>query len=136
MFEAVLPASAAFCFSEFIDLRTARLWLPGLKKARVVRSDARGRPLEVSYEFGDVLSYALVYAYDDAARSVRWVPSAGLQDAVSGFASFDVVPEGCRFRYQLDSLRGRSPSHEGEVAQAFVAWIRSRPTAAPPSSAG
>lgn len=127
MFEAVLPASPSLCFSEFVDLRTARLWLPGLRKARVVRSDAQGRPLEVSYEFGDVLSYALVYAYDDAARSVRWVPSAGLMDGVSGFATFDAAPGGCHFRYQLESLRGRAPTHERDVAQAFAGWIRSRP---------
>ncbi len=126
MFEAVLPASAEVCFNEFVDLRTARLWLPGLKKARVVRSDDKGRPLEVSYEFGDVLSYALVYAYDEAGRQVRWVPSAGLQDAVSGTASFEPEAEGCHFRYSLESLRGRSPNHEQEVAQAFASWIRSR----------
>lgn len=126
MFEAVLPASPASCFSEFIDLRSARLWLPGLKKARVVRSDAQGRPLEVSYEFGAVLSYALVYHYDEAARRVRWVPSAGLQDGVSGSASFEDAPGGCLFRYSLDSLRGRSPTHETDVAQAFTRWIRAR----------
>ena len=126
MFEAVLPASAEVCFNEFVDLRSARLWLPGLKKARVVRSDDKGRPLEVSYEFGDVLSYALVYAYDDVARHVRWVPSAGLQDGVSGSASFEGAPGGCRFTYSLECLRGRAPTHEQDVAQAFAAWIRSR----------
>ncbi len=126
MFEAVLPASAEVCFNEFVDLRSARLWLPGLKKARVVRSDDKGRPLEVSYEFGDVLSYALVYAYDDVARHVRWAPSAGLQDGVSGSASFEGAPGGCRFTYSLESLRGRAPTHEQDVAQAFAAWIRSR----------
>lgn len=126
MFEAVLPATPAACFAEFIDLRSARLWLPGLKKARVARSDEQGRPLEVSYEFGDILSYALVYAYDDAQLRVRWVPSAGLQDGVSGSASFDAAPEGCMFRYSLESLRGRAPTHEADVAQAFAAWMRSR----------
>jgi hypothetical protein len=126
MFEAVLPATPAACFAEFIDLRSARLWLPGLKKARVVRSDGQGRPLEVSYEFGDILSYALVYAYDDAQLRVRWVPSAGLQDGVSGSASFDAAPGGCAFRYSLESLRGRAPTHEADVAQAFAAWMRSR----------
>lgn len=126
MFEAVLPVAAEACFQEFIDLPTARLWLPGLAKLKIVRSDARGRPLEVSYEFGERLSYALVYAYDDAARQVRWVPSAGVQDGVSGSASFDVVPEGCRFRYSLDSLRGRAPTHEHDVADAFVKWMQSR----------
>ncbi len=127
MFEALLPASPRFCFDEFCDLRTARLWLPGLKKARVVRTDAGGRALEVSYEFGESLSYALVYAYDDAALKVRWVPSAGLRDGVSGSASFEATPEGTRFAYALDSLRGRAPTHEADVAQAFVGWIRSRP---------
>ena len=124
MFEAVLPASPDTCFTEFTDLRCTRLWLPGLKKARVVRSDAQGRPIEVSYEFGDVLSYALVYHYDDATRRVRWVPSAGLQDGVSGSASFDLAANGCLFRYSLDSLRGRAPTHETDVAEAFTAWIR------------
>jgi hypothetical protein len=127
MFEAVLPNSPEACFKEFIDLETARLWLPGLKKLRVVRSNAQGRPLEVSYEFGEVLSYALVYAYDDSALGVRWVPSAGLQDGVSGSASFEAAAGGgCQFRYTLESLRGRAPSHESDVGFAFSAWMRSR----------
>lgn len=127
MFEALLPATPKFCFDEFCDLRTARLWLPGLRKARVVRSDGQGRALEVSYEFGESLSYALVYAYDDAGLKVRWVPSVGVRDGVSGSASFESTEAGTRFRYALDSLRGRSPTHETDVAQAFVNWIRSRP---------
>lgn len=126
MFEAVLPVAAQSCFTEFVDLEEARLWLPGLRKLKVVRADARGRPLEVSFEFGETLSYALVYAYDERARQVRWVPSAGLRDGVSGFASFDDAPEGCRFRYSLESLRGRAPDHEREVGEAFVAWMRTR----------
>ena len=126
MFEAVLPLSPAACFTEFIDLESARLWLPGLKKMRVVRSDGRGRPVEVSYEFGEVLSYALVYHYDEALHRVRWVPSAGLQDGVSGSASFDAEGEGCRFRYSLDSFRGRAKTHESDVAEAFALWMRRR----------
>ena len=35
-----------------------------------VRTDG-GRPLEVFYEFGEQLAYALVYAYDDTAKKVR-----------------------------------------------------------------
>ena len=126
MFEAVLPLSPEACFTEFVDLDAARLWLPGLRKARVVRTNAQGRPVEVSYEFGEVLSYALVYHYDDAARRVRWVPSAGLQDGVSGSASFEAAPGGCLFRYSLESLRGRAPTHEADVANAFCGWMRSR----------
>jgi hypothetical protein len=123
MFEAVLPGAAQKCFDEFIDLRVARLWLPGLKRAKLVRADERGRPLEVFYEFGERLSYALVYAYDDAHRRVRWVPSAGVRDAVSGSASFEDTPHGCRFVYALESL-ARDPAHEAEVARAFVGWMQ------------
>ena len=46
--------------------------------------------------------------------------------AVSGTASFEPEAEGCHFRYSLESLRGRPPNHEQEVAQAFASWIRSR----------
>ncbi|MFO0599899.1 MAG: hypothetical protein U0228_31610 [Myxococcaceae bacterium] len=126
MFEVTLPVPAKKCFDEFVDLRTARLWLPGLKRARVVRTDAGGRPLEVFYEFGEQLAYALVYAYDDTAKKVRWVPSSGVRDGVSGSASFEEVPAGCRFTYTLDSLRGREADHETQVAQAFVNWVRER----------
>lgn len=123
MFEAVLPGSAKKAFDEFIDLKVARLWLPGLKRARLVRSDENGRPLEVFYEFGDTLAYALVYAYDDATKKVRWVPSSGVRDAVSGSASFEDTPSGCRFSYALESLK-REANHETEVASAFVAWMQ------------
>ncbi len=126
MFEAVLPGSAQKAFDEFVDLRTARLWLPGLKRAQVVRTDANGRPLEVFYEFGEVLAYALVYAYDDAHKRVRWVPSSGVRDGVSGGATFEDTPQGCRFTYSLESLRGRSEDHEAQVARAFVQWMGSR----------
>lgn len=124
MFEAVLPSSPQACFIKFTDLETARLWLPGLKKLKVVRSSPAGRALEVSFEFGESLSYALVYAYDDTAMKVRWVPSAGLRDGVSGSASFESAPGGCLFRYSLDSLRGRAPTHEADVGNAFVTWMR------------
>jgi hypothetical protein len=123
MFEAVIPGTAQKAFDEFIDLKVARLWLPGLKRARLVRSDEAGRPLEVFYEFGDTLSYALVYAYEDAQRRVRWVPSSGVRDAVSGSASFEDTPQGCKFVYALESLK-RAANHESEVASAFVAWMK------------
>ncbi len=123
MYEAALPLSPQVCFNRFIDLEEAKLWLPGLKKLKVARHDARGRPLEVSYEFGERLSYALVYAYDDAALRVRWVPSVGLRDGVSGQASFTANDGGCLFRYSIESLRGRAPTHEQDVGEAFTHWL-------------
>ena len=121
--ELVLPRPPDVCYRAFCDVGSFWLWLPGMKKARVVRSDAEGRALEVSYEFGDSLSYALVYAYDAAARKVRWVPSAGVQYGVSGRAEFTPHPDGCLFSFALEGRKGRGPDHQGEVARAFARWV-------------
>jgi hypothetical protein len=123
MVDLHLSASAEASYEAFCDLSRARLWVPGLKRVRVVRSDGRGRALEATFEYGESLSYALVYAYDDAARKVRWVPSAGVLDGVSGWAAFSPDGAGCRFTYALESRRGRTPHHPDEVARAFVAWM-------------
>ncbi|MBL9037307.1 MAG: hypothetical protein JNG84_02220 [Archangium sp.] len=121
--ELFLRADPTRCFDAFCDAAAARRWVPGLKKANVVRRDADGHPLEVMYEFGDALSYALVYAYDVAALKVRWVPSSGAMDAVSGHAQFVPAEGGCTMRYSIDSVRGRSGGHDTAVAEAFVEWM-------------
>ncbi len=124
-----LPRSADDAYRAFCDVSVARLWVPGLKRVTLVRSDASGHALEVAYEFGDALSYALVYHYDDATRRVRWVPSAGALDGISGQASFEASDGGCRFTLDLHSVRGRSPNHEDDVARAFADWLRPLPVA-------
>ena len=124
MVELILPVAADDAYRQFCDVSLTRLWLPGLKKLKLVRSDERGRAREVSYSLGETLTYALVYAYDDDARRVRWVTSAGVQDGVSGFAAFEPDPEGCKFSYSIDSQRGRAPGHLESVADAFAQWVR------------
>jgi hypothetical protein len=124
MVDLRIAASPDACYAAFCDLSKARLWVPGLKRVKVVRSDERGRALEATYEYGEALSYALVYAYDDAARKVRWVPSAGVLDGVSGTAAFAPDGDGCRFTYALDSRRGRGDHHPEDVARAFVEWMQ------------
>lgn len=120
--ELVLRASPDVCYRQFCDAAVTRLWLPNLKKLKVVREEG-GRPLEVQYSVGASLTYALVYAYDDATRQVRWVTSSGGMDGVSGFASFGPHADGCAFSYSIDSRRGREPLHAEEVAHAFAAWM-------------
>ena len=120
--DLVLTKPPDVCYRAFCDVASSRLWVPGLKKVRIVRTDASGRAVEVSYERRS-LTYALVYAYDAAARKVRWVPSAGVSDGVSGRAEFADHADGCLFSYELDSQRGRSPEHHGEVARAFALWV-------------
>lgn len=124
--ELVLSASPDVCYRQFCDPAVTRLWLPGLKKLKVVREEG-GRPLEVQFSVGESLTYALVYAYDDAAKKVRWVTSSGGQDGVSGFATFAPDPKGCLFTYSIDSLRGRPELHAEDVAHAFAAFVLMAP---------
>jgi hypothetical protein len=119
-----LPFSAAVAFQAFADVAQQRRWVPGVKKVKVVRSDARGRALEVFYEFGETLAYALVFHWDDGARKVRWVPSSGVLDGVSGSAWFEETAEGCVLHYHLEALKGRPEGHEAAVVAAFVAWVQ------------
>jgi hypothetical protein len=104
--DLVLPKPPDLCYRAFCDVASSRLWVPGLKKVRIVRTDAEGRAVEVSYERRS-LTYALVYAYD----------------GVSGRAEFTPHEGGCLFSYELDSQRGRGPEHHGEVARAFAVWV-------------
>ncbi|MDX2009910.1 MAG: hypothetical protein SFW67_06970 [Myxococcaceae bacterium] len=122
-----LPVSAAVAFRAFEDVAQQRRWVPGVKKVKVVRSDERGRALEVFYEFGETLAYALVFHWDDAARKVRWVPSSGVLDGVSGSAWFEEAPEGCVLHYHLEALKGRPEGHEREVVAAFISWLGQAP---------
>lgn len=121
--DLVLLSKPDDCYRQFCDPALTRLWLPGLKALKVVRTDEQGRAVEVTYSVGESLTYALVYAYDDAARRVRWVPSSGVMDGVSGFATFEPHSDGCSFTYSIDSRRGRQPLHAEEVAHAFAQWM-------------
>jgi hypothetical protein len=124
MLELTLNQPAPRCYETFCDTSQMRLWLPALKKLKVASTDERGRPREAVFEIGESLSFALVYAYDDAALKVRWVPSHGVLDGVSGFAHFEPLASGpTRFVYSLDSLRGREPEHERQVALAFADFV-------------
>ena len=100
-----------------------KLWVPGVKKIRVVRRDKEGDPLEVAFESGETSSYSLVYKWDDQLLRVRWVPASGVMDAVAGVASFTPHPDGCLFIYSLESLRGRTGHHADDVADAFSQWM-------------
>lgn len=126
MVELILPMNAEACYRHFIDSEQMKLWLPNLKTLKVVRTDEDNRPLEITFTTGETLTYALVYHYADDSKRVRWVPSAGLQDGVSGHAEFEPHEDGCRFRYTAVARRGREPHHAENVAHAFAAWIKAR----------
>ncbi|MBL8918154.1 MAG: hypothetical protein JNJ54_04800 [Myxococcaceae bacterium] len=121
-----LPVSPAVAFTAFCDVAAQRRWVPGLKKVKVVRTDAAGRGLEVFYEFGESLAYALVYAWDDVHHKARWVPSSGVRDGVSGSVWFEPTQTGCVMHYHLEALKGRPPEHERDVMRAFADWLTRR----------
>jgi hypothetical protein len=118
-----LRASAPDAYRAFCDVVQQRRWVPGVKKVKVVRADASGRPLEVFYEFGESLAYALVFAWDDLNLKARWVPSSGVRDGVSGSVWFEAAPTGCVMHYHLEALKGRGPEHEGDVVRAFIEFL-------------
>lgn len=121
-----LGVDPTVAYRAFCEIDRQRLWVPGLKKVKVVRSDAQGRPIEVFYEFGESLSYALVYVWDDAQLKARWVPSSGVRDGVSGSVWFEKAASGCVMHYQLEALKGRPADHERAVVRGFEAWLNLR----------
>ncbi len=123
-----LEVDAETAYRSFCEVERQRSWVPGVKKVKVVRTDERGRAVEVFYEFGESLAYALVYAWDDAQHKARWVPSSGVRDGVSGSVWFEPVPSGgCRMHYQLDALKGRPADHELQVVRGFRGWLTPKP---------
>ncbi len=128
----VVRRPAQRCFEAFCDTRRLRSWVPGLRKARLVRANDDGLPLEVLFEFGAALTYSLKYSYQVAQRLVAWAPSSGAPSAVRGFASFAEHPDGCEMSYSIEAGEGRSPDERAlsdarSAAEAFARWIERGP---------
>lgn len=125
---AVVSRDPDACWRAFIDPATLGAWVPGLRKARVISLDADGRPLEILFEFGESLTYSLVYTYDAATREVKWQPRTGKHDAVAGFAKFETVDGTTQITYGLEHGDGRSPAETalGDITAlvaSFARWI-------------
>ena len=123
-----LPQPPDACWRAFIDASVLTGWVPGLRRARVVALDELGRALEILFEYSASLTYSLTYAYDAAAREVRWEPRAGKRDAVRGFARFDVEGTGTRFTYSLEPGLARtepalSVGDPAAMVAAFTRWM-------------
>ena len=120
-----IPRSPEACWRRFIDVDTLSAWLPNLRRVRVITTGPDGRAAEVAFELVSS-SYSLVYAYDDAALTVRWTPRTGTRDAVRGQAAFAPAPDGCTMTYQLEGIDARSTrvidDPEALVA-AFARWM-------------
>ncbi len=120
-----IPRPAEVCWRRFIDLGSLSAWLPNLRRVRVITIGPDGRPEEVAFELVSS-SYSLVYAYDDAALTVRWTPRTGTRDAVRGQASFTPTDDGCVMTYQLEGVDARSTRVLDEpeaVVAAFARWM-------------
>lgn len=82
------------------------LWIglvPGLRSAHVVERTADGLPREIRFAYAGGVEYVLVYAYDLAARVVRWEPGEDARGAVRGFVRFEVAEGGgTRLVYALE----------------------------------
>lgn len=122
--EATIARPPSRCYEAFCDARFLAAWVPGLRRATVVRHTPDGHALEVKFDHGEARSYSLVYAYDPGSRTVTWTPGVGVREAVSGSARFDDDGAGgCRMTYELASgpQRGEGPS-AADVLSSFARW--------------
>lgn len=115
-----------------MDARLLPTWVPGLRRAKVVRHNAEGMPLEVMFEFSETLSYSLIYRYDADLKRVAWMPGMGKRDAVAGFAEFNEDGEGTLMTYGVQPA-GRAPTqaesdlrtNAQRIVDAFVKFCES-----------
>jgi uncharacterized protein YndB with AHSA1/START domain len=119
------------CWHAFVDPTQLTRWVPGLRRAEII-AGSRGLPSEIHFEFAGELAYTLVYAYDRAAREVRWQPKLGKQAGVTGFVRFDPGDQGTRMTYGLAHGDARTPADRElgdlrRVAEAFATWVAGQP---------
>jgi hypothetical protein len=132
MVSAFVARSPAACWRHFTNAALLAVWVPGLRKARLIATGADGLPLEVSFEFADSLTYSLRYTHDADKHEVRWEPSMGRRDGVRGFARFDAEDAGTRVTYGIEAGDGRSASERAiddphALLAAFVRWMHAEP---------
>ncbi len=121
---AVVSREPEACWRAFIDVNTFGAWIPGLRRAQVIQTNADGLASEILFEFGASRTYSLVYTYDVAKREVRWEPRANKRDAVAGFARFDAFDSGTRVTYGLRNHTGVTDLGElDNLLAAFGTWM-------------
>ena len=116
------------CWKVLTDASVLNGWVPGLRRANVVATDAAGLAREIHFEFSTSLTYTLVYTYDAAAREMRWEPRLGKRDAVRGMARLEPFDEGTRLVYELEHGHGRSAADQElgdleSLVAAFARWM-------------
>lgn len=123
----LVARSPADCWRLFIDAAALTAWVPGLRRARIVATDAQGRAQEVAFEFAASRTYSLVYAYEDDARRVSWSSRLGQRDGVAGWARFDGEDGGTRVTYATTDGAGRTADERAideprQLLAAFARW--------------
>jgi len=125
--EVVVARDPRACWRAFTDPSTLHAWVPGLRKARVIATDANGLPSEILFELGSSLTYSLAYSYDLAKLEVAWQPRAGKRDAVAGAARFEAAENGgTKIVYSLKQGDGRSEAQRalGASDPLLAAFVR------------
>ncbi len=107
-----LACSADDAWSRLADVRRVPEWVPGVADASVLETDAAGRATRVRFvgmPAAGSLVYVLLYRYDDASRTLRWLTDAGDERSIEGQARISERPGGgCRLDYVLQTWSARS----------------------------
>lgn len=120
-----MDADARTCFELFCDVTNVPRWVERVVEATVRREHGDGRPAEVEFRArrpdGELVTYALAYAYDRDGMRVSWRPREGADDAVLGYAAFAEDGEGCVMTYVLQE--GYAWDYEGRDLREVTAQL-------------
>src|SRR4051812_12194979 len=100
-----LSVSAGAAFEVFADAVEIPRWLPLVQTARIISSQADGRPSRVAFtrklERGS-LGYTLEYGYDASTYTISWATPATSNVVLSGEARFvPLSTRACLMLYRL-----------------------------------
>jgi hypothetical protein len=102
---ATLPVGAGTAFEAFGDVTKTPRWLSVVQSARVVRSDAHGRPLLVAFLARlerATIGYSLEYTWDETDLTVSWTtPASGSVRIIGDVRFTPLSTRACLMHYRL-----------------------------------
>ena len=125
--EGLVSRPIEACWQAFVDAPRLAQWVPALRSASIVEM-RDGMPSEIAFELVTGTTYSLLYAYDLAARTIRWEPKPGTIGGIGGEARFEESDRGTLVTLAIERHPGRSFAERSlddahELIAAFARWM-------------